>query len=134
MIKVVEHEVPLKDFQKWIAALRSGKYKQTKGALQTRQGYCCLGVACKVSIPEEYIELNDNGFIAGSEPYEHNQPYAPLWLQYVNDDFAKKTSQPLSGLNDEGVNQPDEDEVIEPFSFSEIADLLELVYIHKILD
>ena len=30
----------------WVEALRSGKFKQGKGALLTGEGYCCLGVAC----------------------------------------------------------------------------------------
>ena len=37
----------LKD--KWIAALRSGKYKQGKGALQRNESFCCLGVLCEVA-------------------------------------------------------------------------------------
>ena len=32
----------------WIAALRSGKYKQCKGKLKVGDSYCCLGVACEV--------------------------------------------------------------------------------------
>jgi hypothetical protein len=41
--------------RKWVAALRSGEYKQTKGLLRTRSlrthedAYCCLGVACEVA-------------------------------------------------------------------------------------
>lgn len=31
--------------KKWISALRSGKYKQSKGQLKSGDGYCCLGVA-----------------------------------------------------------------------------------------
>jgi hypothetical protein len=38
--------------KKLIAALRSGKYKQTTGTLREKRGlqmkYCCLGVACDV--------------------------------------------------------------------------------------
>lgn len=30
--------------RKWISALKSGKYKQTKGCLHNKEGYCCLGV------------------------------------------------------------------------------------------
>jgi hypothetical protein len=30
--------------EKWVAALRSGEYKQTKGYLRNKKGYCCLGV------------------------------------------------------------------------------------------
>lgn len=34
----------------WVEALRSGKYKQTKGKLKSRNGaYCCLGVLCEVA-------------------------------------------------------------------------------------
>lgn len=33
---------------KWIEALRSGKYKQGKDALRSRNTYCCLGVLCEV--------------------------------------------------------------------------------------
>jgi hypothetical protein len=36
--------------RKWIEALRSGKYKQTRGRLADRIGFCCLGVACEVAI------------------------------------------------------------------------------------
>ena len=31
--------------QKWVKALRSGKYKQGKGYLHHADKYCCLGVA-----------------------------------------------------------------------------------------
>jgi len=51
--------VPLSEEQeklirKWIAALRSGKYKQTHEALcvenaSGQKAYCCLGVLCEVS-------------------------------------------------------------------------------------
>lgn len=36
---------------KWVKALRSGKYKQTGDVLFDRHAnsYCCLGVLCKVS-------------------------------------------------------------------------------------
>ena len=32
--------------QQWIAALRSGEYKQGRWALRTDSGYCCFGVLC----------------------------------------------------------------------------------------
>lgn len=43
---------------KWVAALRSGEYKQTGGHLRycdlngNPKGYCCLGVLCDVMDPE----------------------------------------------------------------------------------
>jgi hypothetical protein len=38
--------------QKWISALRSGKYKQTKKVLNDGTGMCCLGVLCDLYIQE----------------------------------------------------------------------------------
>lgn len=34
---------------RWIAALRSGKYVQAKDALCSNAGFCCLGVLCDLS-------------------------------------------------------------------------------------
>lgn len=47
--------------QKWIAALKSGEYKQTKGHLQHYNAYCCLGVACRVVGGTLRIALQENG-------------------------------------------------------------------------
>lgn len=37
--------------KKWAEALRSGEYFQTRECLHDDDGYCCLGVACKVIDP-----------------------------------------------------------------------------------
>ena len=37
---------------KWVEALRSGKYKQGRGQLNSENRYCCLGVLCEVFIAE----------------------------------------------------------------------------------
>lgn len=42
-----------KDIKKqWVKALRSGKYKKAKGALNTGNGYCCLGVLTDLYIKD----------------------------------------------------------------------------------
>lgn len=38
------------NIRKWVDALRSDKYKQTKKTLFDGRGYCCLGVACEIAI------------------------------------------------------------------------------------
>ena len=54
--------------KKWITALKSGKYKQTRGALKGKRGYCCLGVLCDIyddtKWTEDYKGYNSygNGF------------------------------------------------------------------------
>lgn len=35
--------------KKWVKALRSGKYWQSRGSLKGFRGYCCLGVLCDIS-------------------------------------------------------------------------------------
>ena len=34
---------------KWLEALRSGRYPQTRDRLRGKFGFCCLGVACDIS-------------------------------------------------------------------------------------
>lgn len=34
--------------EKWVKALRSGRYKQIREYLKTDEGYCCLGVLCNI--------------------------------------------------------------------------------------
>lgn len=123
---------------KWANALRSGKYKQTKHTLQDVKGYCCLGVACDLFIPNPRIGSID-GYLYGSHPIA--QPNAPKWLHDINEDFFIRTGMLLSQLNDDGIsvmtigNGTDfEYTKINSLTFDEIADLLEAVYIHKFLD
>ena len=35
-------------YAKWLAALRSGEYRQTSGMLRNERGYCCLGLVNEV--------------------------------------------------------------------------------------
>lgn len=113
--------------KQWCGALRSGKYKQTKNELENKGGYCCLGVACMVFIPKQKLKMNGH-FLDGKAP--EDQPNAPKWLKHMLDKFTYKTGMNLAELNDRGYSNYG----LGPFKFNEIADLLELVYIHKILD
>lgn len=44
---------------RWVAALRSGEYAQTKQALRDENGFCCLGVLCDVVKDDLGIEWTD---------------------------------------------------------------------------
>ena len=44
---------------KWVDALRSGKYQQTRSALRLGDTYCCLGVACDVLGDGEWTALQN---------------------------------------------------------------------------
>jgi len=45
----MDNEVSKDLRNKWVEALRSGKYTQTKGCLKNEKGFCYLGVACDVA-------------------------------------------------------------------------------------
>ena len=53
--------------ERWVRALRSGQYEQTKGILHNNQGYCCLGVLCDLYAKEHDVEWQ--------EPHEDNSFY-----------------------------------------------------------
>lgn len=122
---------------KWTKVLRSGNYSQAKNALQNDNGFCCLGVACKVFISEKkiikYTDFTDT--MRGEDP--RDQYNSPKWLKNINRDFRDKTTMLLSQLNDAGITSDNETVFeninIPPFTFDEIADLLEAVYIHEVL-
>ena len=50
---------------KWVAALRSGEYKQGKRYLKSGDTYCCLGVLCDIAAQEglgEWTKPVDDGY------------------------------------------------------------------------
>lgn len=106
---------------KWIAALRSGEYKQGIGCLHgVREGdeYCCLGVLCA-------LHLNDFG--------GQWVPYSPSILTYLTE-TAKlpKEVQKWAGLTTPNPKLGEESCVTlndglcgRKCTFPEIADLIE---------
>lgn len=104
--------------QKWIEALRSGKYQQARRALRDGDRYCCLGVLCDVAELGEWVEPQDERGVyemrfdvpSGSTAREDMLPQSTLkeiGMQDHQQDFCWK-------MNDE-----------ERKSFSEIADYIE---------
>ena len=128
--------------QKWVAALRSGKYQQVRYYLRTPCGYCVEGVLCDVSGMGTWREhVTANGHTNGyrwvgpdgetKAIYLHPQILAALreervvtdvpleWLtpkmqeRAATNIFVRDGRVSLQGLNDYGLN------------FQELADLLE---------
>lgn len=95
--------------QKWIEALRSGKYKQTTCWLRRDTKFCCLGVFADVATPTEW-SLPSNGTLLWEVGGDNALQYPEYWDRFgVTYSIAEK----LSELNDNGK------------SFSEIADYIE---------
>lgn len=118
--------------QKWIDALRSGKYEQGSEKLRSVSGYCCLGVLCDLYAqehntqwefrgneetnlqPMDYWYFGDQSeFLPESvREWAELNLYNPI-LRVEDDDEMFEVNEEVSTLNDEG------------YSFSTIADLIE---------
>lgn len=76
---------------KWVAALRSGKYKQTTGQLveESERGklsYCCLGVLCEISPRVKELNLHDAILDIPALDYAGFTLAQSIHLQSMNDD------------------------------------------------
>lgn len=101
--------------KKWVAALRSGEYKQGKGCLcDVKNRYCCLGVACRVYAEEVngliITETRDSINFDGHHKCLPEQVRMWLGLTHRYGEFGVSC---LTHLNDKGD------------TFNEIADLIQ---------
>jgi len=96
---------------KWVEALRSGRYKQTRGRLRDTQGMCCLGVLCDILHPEGW-ENYDSSFQFRQEV---KMPPAEILRE-----AGLPTSTELGSVADKLAIKND-----TGASFSEIADCIE---------
>lgn len=94
--------------KEWVAALRSGKYAQTRGRLKIKSGelgreetgYCCLGVLREISLDLQGAVAEVGGF---------------LWADKGGDPVGvcQKEQSELAHMNDKGIK------------FAAIADYIE---------
>lgn len=99
---------------RWVAALRSGEYKQTVGALRDKGGFCCLGVLCDLHSKERGERWDD--FSYGGEKMlvpESVQEWSGASRSPEIARSPEHEEDELSMLNDDGL------------TFHEIADLIE---------
>lgn len=122
MATKVEKKPLNKNAQKWVKALRSGKYKQTKEFLHDQNGFCCLGVACEVynqemkRLHKKQLEtkLNNNTY----ETVSYNNydtilpPKVRAWLN-LSSKTGTYNDGDLSEMNDRGL------------TFKQIANVIE---------
>lgn len=103
----------LKD--KWVAALRSGEYKQGRSYLKRGDLYCCLGVLCEVAQLPSWDTHADMAYLDGNQAMIPLRILKQLELDYV---FAKELAYRNDGVS--GLGQ-----VFEHHTFTEIADIIE---------
>lgn len=112
-----------KNRQKWIDALRSGKYKQGRGTLKDGDSFCCLGVLCDVYAKTRRYNGWDSHGTFFDKSFANNSDVdliTPVmdWVGMTNSGgtyYTKKgKGNSLMGLNDESK-----------LSFKQIANVIE---------
>lgn len=117
---------------KWLTALRSGEYKQTKECLRDNKGYCCLGVLSDLVAKEypEQFKWGANITLEGSTTSYYfadnadDEKSVLLLVEKVIDitevpdkyGYLDDDEQYLTKYNDDG------------YTFEQIADLIEEYY------
>ena len=126
---------------KWVKALRSGKYTQTKNNLCNAVGHCCLGVLCELYINDTKDNIKSNSGRFDSED-ELLPPCVMKWAGMVYDEertgYANKNSGTfliedkqvcLASWND-GQSRPfrNKDNSVVKGTFENIANVIEEHY------
>lgn len=99
--------------QKWVEALRSGRYEQAQGTLQRtgeEAGYCCLGVLCDVVAPDSWVDEDVQAVLFHTPGYGA----MPSPSVYQASGLTIADSEALALKND-----------VQHLSFNEIADWIE---------
>lgn len=107
--------------EKWLAALRSGEFKQGKERLKNGDTYCCLGVLTELYRREHGgVWTDEDDFATSTSGRGQSKALPPLSVQWwaelddTNPIVLTPTGpEPVASLNDQGS------------TFSEIADLIE---------
>lgn len=93
--------------QKWVDALRSGKYEQGRFALRRNGKFCCLGVLADIIAPDEWVMAGGNDV----DKFLFRGDGSVLPRDIISTD----KSNDLVGMNDDEVG----------LSFPKIADYIE---------
>ncbi len=108
--------------KKWITALTDGSYRQTKGYLKDKDGYCCLGVLCDLSVQDGVGKWHDivmmggatyQQFITRTEKSTALLPTEVMEWAGMSDSCGSYSKSVLTSLNDSGVSFEGIAEVIE---------------------
>ena len=104
--------------EKWIEALRSGKYKQGRDVLRSSDDrFCCLGVLCDISGQGQWEgESSEAGYYyyeRNGQPAEFEGINLPSFVEHFAN-IEGEDQDVLTGMNDD-----------DRLSFNEIADWIE---------
>lgn len=104
--------------RKWISALKSGKYGQTREKLKSKNGtFCCLGVLCDIYAKEKNKKWHtneDDEKMMEMDDSDGSLPKSVMKWAGLNSGNPKINGHTLSEWNDQ-----------EEYKFKEIATLIE---------
>ena len=93
--------------KKWLAALRSGEYKQGRGVLRRRRRgvdrYCCLGVLADLAAPKKWGESHGKSEAFGHGGSSVGRLRAPFRERLG---MSHKHQETLINMNDSGKRFP----------------------------
>jgi hypothetical protein len=111
--------------ERWLAALRSGEYKQGKDFLCKDGCHCCLGVLTDIYLKEHGLEWNTpNEYYVGY----HFDGSQGILANKVSDWAGLDDNNPLVFTGDGenlSLSSLNDGEYGDRYSFEEIADLIE---------
>jgi hypothetical protein len=112
--------------QQWLAALRSGEYRQARQALRHGDTFCCLGVLCDLHAKATGGEWRISNWNEGM--YDNDISGLPHTVRAwagLDRRYPLIDETDITYFND-GAEGDDEDfATIVPHSFAQIADLIE---------
>lgn len=102
----------------WVNALRSGEYTQSRHALRTVSGFCCLGVLCDIAAKTglgKWDTLGGREVFRAKDGYycADTLPHAVVEWAGLRDRNPDSADGSLASLNDSGK------------TFDEIADIIQ---------
>jgi hypothetical protein len=111
--------------EKWIDALRSGKYEQGSEKLRGADGYCCLGVLCDLYSQEKNQEWDFRGYSENSE--EESPDTMDYWYFDGESEFLPDSVREWAGMTFKNpqvrVDVTEDENEDNWFYHSEIANL-----------
>lgn len=124
--------------QKWLTALRSGDYVQTKRFLQRDDKFCCLGVLCDIYGMENNVKWVNPNILDSDEDASEVLDVFPEYNLDVMEFMDETEILPVFVVHWAGLSEPNPQVVVHPdlyvdlaslndsgYSFDEIADLIE---------
>jgi len=118
--------------EKWVEALRSGKYTQTNKALRDNKGMCCLGVLCDVvdtsrwRLDTTLSKIEDNPWAYFSEMLEDADGWnGDRLFESCEDSELPQDVRGLTGISLHSMSKCIDLNDAQSKTFTEIADIVE---------